>query len=246
MIRWYLNLQYYPTQRQQAMDEKIAYLERIPVLSSLNHEELEAVGHQTRLVEYREGHLFFMPEDPSEVMFILKQGRVQLYRMSPDGRKLIVAILQPGAIFGHMALIGQRLHNTYAQALDDCVICVWQREEVERLLVQKPETALNFIQAVGQRLSQAEERLAETTFHQVPQRLASLLLQLDVQHGETGIIEGYTHQYLADMLGTYRETATQILNTFKQDELLELGRKRITIVNREKLVGVAKNGNGGP
>jgi len=227
------------------MDEKIEYLEQIPVLSDLTPSELAAVGHQTRLVEYRAGHLFFMPQDPSEVMFILKQGRVQLYRMSEDGRKLTVAILQPGAIFGHMALIGQRLHNTYAQALDDCIICIWQREEVERLLIQKPETALNFIEAVGQRLAQAEERLAETTFHQIPQRLASLLLQLDAQQGETGVIGGYTHQYLADMLGTYRETATQILNAFKQDHLLELGRKRIKIVDRDGLVEVAKNGYGG-
>lgn len=221
------------------MTEKIEYLEQVDVFQHLTQADLEAIDHQTHMVEYRADHIFYMPDDDSEAMFILKRGRVQLYRMSEDGRKLIVSILHPGAIFGHMEMIGQQLHQTYAQALDDCLICIWHREEVARMLMQRPDTAMQFMAAIGQRLLQVEERLAQATFKLIPQRLASLLLQLEDHHGEDGVIKGYTHQYLADMLGTYRETTTQILNEFKQREVLELGRKQIRIMDRSLLTAIA-------
>jgi CRP-like cAMP-binding protein len=222
------------------METKSAYLKRTNVLQDLSAKEIDAIGHDTRLVKYPARHLFYMPDDPGEVMFILKEGRVQLYRMSPDGRKLVVAIMQPGAIFGHMALIGQRLHNTYAQALDDCTICVWNRQSVETVLSEKPQVALRFLDAVGQRLSQAEERLSEITFKHVPARLAGLLLRLGADNGNTRELTGFTHQYLADMLGTYRETVTQILNDFKSQNLIEVSRKRIQLLDLTGLAQIAE------
>ena len=220
------------------METKSAYLQRTNVLQDLSAKEIDDIGHGTRLVKYPAGHLFYMPDDPGEVMFILKEGRVQLYRISPDGRKLVVAIMQPGAIFGHMALIGQRLHQTYAQALDDCTICVWNRESVEAVLAEKPRVALRFLDAVGQRLLQAEERLTEITFKHVPARLASLLLRLSAENGNTSELTGFTHQYLADMLGTYRETVTQTLNDFKSAALIKVSRKHIRLLNRAKLTEI--------
>lgn len=209
--------------------DKSQYLSNVDILRDLSHEELEAIGLQTRLVEHQAGHLFYMPQDPGEVLFILKAGRVQLYRISPDGRKLIIAVLLPGAIFGQMALVGQGLHNTYAEALDDCTICVWSRENVELALRQNPRVALRFLDAVGQRLTEAENRLAEVTFKRLPARLASLLLRLIDTEGQECELRGYTHQHLADILGTYRETVTQILNEFREHGLIDTGRKCIVI-----------------
>lgn len=211
--------------------KKTDYLGAVDVLQGLSHTEIEHVSGQTRLVDYKAEHIFYMPDDPGEVLFILKKGRVQLYRMSPDGRKLVYAILQAGAMFGHMALIGQHLHQTYAQAIDDCVICIWNREQVEQTFIEKPQVAFRFLEAVGHRLAQVEERLAEVTFQPIATRLASLLLRLDHQAGGTGMLTGYTHQYLADMLGTYRETTTQTLNQFKAQALIRTGRKTIEILD---------------
>lgn len=217
--------------------KKTDYLNQVTALKDLSSAEIEEVSHQTHMVEYKREHIFYMPDDPGEVLFILKKGRVQLYRISPDGRKLIFAVLHPGAIFGHMALIGQHLYQTYAQALDDCTICVWNREQVEQAFVEKPQIAFRFLEALGNRLGQVEERLAEVTFQPIPTRLAGLLIRLD-QHGDqTGKLNGYTHQYLADMLGTYRETTTQVLNQFKSQSLIRIGRKTIEILD---VVGLEK------
>ena len=221
------------------MDTKANYLSQVNVLQDLSPDELQAVGYNTRLVNCGAGHLFYMPDDPGEVLFILKVGRVQLYRMSSDGRKLVVAVMRPGAIFGHMSLVGQGLHHTYAQAVDDCTICIWSREAVETLLHNNPQVALRFLDAVGQRLAQAEARLTDITFKRIPARLAGLLLQISAENEDSTELRGYTHQYLADMLGTYRETVTQTLNEFKAQGLVELSRKRIGILEAAILSDVA-------
>jgi CRP/FNR family cyclic AMP-dependent transcriptional regulator len=222
------------------MSHKTNYLESVGAFRDLSSAEVEAIGQNTTLMHYRARHLFYLPEDPGEALFILKEGRVQLYRMSPDGRKFIMAILGPGAIFGQMALVGQRMHNTFAEALDDCVICVWSRAEVEQVLIRKPQVALRFLEAVGQRLFMAEQRLEEVTFKRIPARMAALVLQLDGEQGQQGIVKGYTHQYFADMLGTYRETVTQTLNEFKERRLLHIGRKSLEIVDYQGLRRLAE------
>lgn len=219
--------------------KKTDYLNQINELQDLSSDEIEEVSNQTHMVEYKREHIFYMPDDPGEVLFILKKGRVQLYRMSPDGRKLVFIILHPGAIFGHMALVGQHLYHTYAQAVDDCTICIWNREQVEQAFIQKPQIAFRFLEAVGERLGQVEERLAEVTFDPISTRLAILLLRLDRNGDGTGKLTGYTHQYLADMLGTYRETTTQILNQFKGQSLIRIGRKTIEILDEAGLKQIA-------
>ena len=222
------------------MDQKKTdYLNQVDALQDLSDVEIEQVSDQTYLVDHRSGHIFYMPDDPGDVLFILKKGRIQLYRMSPDGRKLIFAILQPGAIFGDMALVGQHLHQTYAQAIDDCTICVWNRKQVEEMFIDKPQIAFRFLEAVGNRLTQVEERLADVTFQPIATRLATLLLHLDREGDSTGKLSGYTHQYLADMLGTYRETTTQILNQFKAQSLIQTGRKTIDILDKGGLERIA-------
>jgi CRP-like cAMP-binding protein len=224
---------------QKIMSQKSVYLSQIEVLKDLSPSQLDHVDNDTLLLDCPAGHLFYMPEDEGEVLFFLKKGRVQLYRISPDGRKLIFAVLNPGAIFGHMVLIGQGLHQTYAQALDDVTICIWNREKVESALKSNPEMALRFLAAVGERLTQTEERLADVTFKHLPARLAALLLHL-CDENKTCDLLGYTHQHLADMLGVYRETITQLLNGWKNDNLIELSRKRIRILDAAVLEDIAQ------
>ena len=220
--------------------DKIGYLKMVDVFQDLTEEEIEEIDRATTMSSCRRGKIFYMPEDTSEVLFLLKQGRVQLYRISPDGKKLVIATIGPGAVFGEMALIGQGMHNTFAEATEDCVLCVMSREDVERLLVTKPKVALRIFEALGDRLKETEARLEELAFKGIPARLASLLLQLADERG-SDTITGMTHQDLGEQIGTYRETTTQTLNAFKADGLIEIGRKRIKILDREGLQRIAES-----
>jgi CRP/FNR family transcriptional regulator, cyclic AMP receptor protein len=222
------------------LSEKFGYLKMVDVFQDLTEQEIEEIDRATTMTTCRRGKIFYMPEDTSEVLFLLKQGRVQLYRISPDGKKLVIATIGPGSIFGEMALIGQGMHNTFAEATEDCVLLIMSREDVEHLLVTKPKVALRIFEALGTRLKETEARVEEIAFKGIPARLASLLLQLSGERG-TSTITGLTHQDLGERIGTYRETTTQTLNMFKSEGLIDIGRKRITILDTEGLREVAES-----
>ena len=220
--------------------EKFGYLQMVDVFQDLTEAEIEEIDRATTMSACRKGKIFYMPEDTTEVLFLLKQGRVQLYRISPDGKKLVIATIGPGSIFGEMALIGQGMHNTFAESIEECVLCVMSRDDVEQLLMSKPMVALRIFEVMGRRLREAETRLEEIATKGIPARLASLLLQLAEEKGSDMIV-GLTHQDLGEQIGTYRETTTQTLNSFKTQGLIEIGRKRITILDHEALERVAES-----
>lgn len=214
--------------------QKLNYLSSIQVFRDLSPTELADMDRQITMSTCEPGKIFYMPEDSGEVLFLLKKGQVQIYRLAPNGKKLVVATLGPGAIFGEMSLVGQGMHNTFAEAVDECVLCVMSRADVERLMREKPDVAYRFFETMGDRVSQLEARLENIAFRSIPARLADLLLRLALENGGSEII-GYTHQDFSEMLGTYRETITQTLNDFKAQGLIEIGRKRIQLIDRSRL-----------
>ncbi len=222
-------------------DTKLTYLSNIQIFQDLSQSELEEMDRQITMSTCESGRIFYMPEDTGEVLFLLKKGRVQLYRISPSGKKLVVSTLGPGTIFGEMSLVGQGMHNTFAEAVEECLLCVMSRPDVERLMREKPQVAFRFVEALGGRLTSLESRLEEIAFKSIPSRLASLLLRLADEQEDGSVVSGYTHQDLGEILGTYRETITQTLNDFKADGLVEISRKRVEILDRESLDFLAES-----
>lgn len=224
----------------QVDGNKITYLSNIQVFRDLSPHELAEMDRKLTMSTCESGKIFYMPNDSGEVLFLLKKGRVQLYRIAPNGKKLVVATLGPGSIFGEMSLVGQGMHNTFAQAVNECVLCVMSRSDVERLMHEKPDVAFRFVQALGSRLTELETRLEDIAFKSIPSRLASLIIDLEKQQGAVGVVKGYTHQDFSEMLGTYRETVTQTLNEFKADGFIDTGRKQIQLLDHSSLQALAE------
>jgi CRP-like cAMP-binding protein len=222
------------------MDEKLGYLSDVDLFRDLSDRDMAELDRMTTITTVARGRVFYQPEDVGEVLFLVKQGQVQLYRISPEGKKLVIATLGPGTLFGEMALLGQQMHNAFAEALDECLILVMSRADLERLILNKPLVGLRMLEITGRRLNDAEARLEDMAFKGIPARLASLLLRLSVERNSSDIT-GLTHQDLAETIGTYRETATQVLNDMKAQGLIEIGRKRITIKDPERLAEVANS-----
>ncbi len=210
---------------------KLEALQDIEIFRDLSRHEVAELDRQITMSTCRAGRVFYGPQDHGQVLFLLKRGRVQIYRISPEGKKLVIAQLGPGAIFGEMSLVGQGMHNSFAEALEDCTLCVMSRADLERMLLEKPRVALRFMEAMAHRLRAAESQLEEIAFRSIPARLASLLLRLAGEQDRGTRVEGYTHQDLAEMVGTYRETATQTLNQLKARGWIEIERKRIHLLD---------------
>ena len=214
---------------------KIRALSEIEIFQDLTEQDMAQMDRTTTMSTCDPGRVFYGPEEAGEVLFLLKKGRVQLYRLSPEGKKLVVSILEPGAIFGEMSLIGQGMHNTFAEAIEECTLCVMSRLDVEQLLVNKPQVGLRIMEVMARRLKEAESKLEDMAFKSIPARLASLLIKLSASQSTNGDVDGYTHQDLAEMIGTYRETTTQTLNDFKNQGWINIERKRIEILDQPAL-----------
>jgi CRP/FNR family transcriptional regulator, cyclic AMP receptor protein len=219
-------------------EKKLTYLSTIEIFRDLSFRDLQEMDRQFTMTTCAPGKIFYMPEETGEVLFLLKKGRVQLYRLSLEGKKIVVATLGPGAVFGEMSLVGQGMYNTYAEAAGECVLCVMSRPDVERLMRERPQVALRIVEALGNRLVETERQLEEVAFKSIPARLASLLLRLADRQGGDEVTD-YTHQDFAEMLGTYRETITQVLNDLRAQGLLQTGRKQVTLLDRAGLERVA-------
>jgi CRP/FNR family transcriptional regulator, cyclic AMP receptor protein len=214
-----------------ALRNKIGYLSMMELFRDLSPAEMREIDRATRMQTCIAGRVFYSPNDTGEVLFLLKKGAVQIYRMSPEGRKLVITHLPQYSFFGEMSCIGQGMYDTFAEATEESLICTMSRHDVERLVLSKPKIALRILEAVGKRVVEAERQLEEIAFKGLIPRLASLLLR----EVEDNVITGLSHQDIAERLGVYRETVTSALNELKTAGLIEIGRKRITIANRPRL-----------
>lgn len=239
--------------RHEPVADKLSYLRDTDIFRDLDHAEVEALGKRAPMQRVPAGTVFFSPEQAAEVLFILKEGHVRLYRLSPEGKALTTAVLEPGTIFGEMAMLGQRLHQSYAEALNPCLLCLMSREDVKGMLLSDPRVATRIAEILGQRLISAEQRLSDFAFKNLPQRMASLLLQLArppkarLFRSVSGPPEvRFTHEALAEMIGTYRETATKILGEFRAQGLIDLKRGCVVLVDEAGLRAFSEYGAGGP
>ena len=218
---------------------KVAYLSETDLFQDMDARELEQLERGTAMTTCQRGTVFYTPGETGEVLFILKKGRVNLYRMTAEGKKLVTATVEPGTVFGEMSMIGQGMVDSFAEASEDCTLCVMSRTDVERLIREQPSVSLRLLQLLATRLDAAEERLADVAYKSVPARIATTLLRLS---GDAGNAVKLSHQDIADMVGTYRETATRILNELRAEGLIELKRMHIDIVDAGRLEDVAADG----
>lgn len=164
-------------------------------------------------------------------MFLLKKGAVQIYRLSAEGRRLVIARLKPYSFFGEMSILGQGMYDSFAEAEEESVLCAMSRRDVQRHIFSRPKVVLRILKTVGERMVEVEQMLEDAAFKGLVPRIASLLLR----EAAGSEVKDMSHQEIADRLGVYRESATMALNEMKLAGLIETGRRRIAILDRKRL-----------
>ena len=171
---------------------------------------------------------------------MLQRGRVRVYKTT-DGRELTLAVVESGTVFGEMALTAQQLQGAYAQALESTEVSIMHREDLERLILEKPQVGLRITHLLSERLRRYESRLEDITLKGIPARLAGVILNLVESEGlVTGqsnvrIPTHYTHQRLGTMIGTNREAVTRAFAQLQDRGAVELRRRLIWVTNIEAL-----------
>lgn len=198
-------------------------------------EEMVLVESMTTMQSFAKRRILYTPGETGEALFLLRKGAVQIYRLSPEGRKLVIAHLLPYSFFGEMSCIGQGMYDAFAEATEDSLVITMNCADLERLLMSKPQVALRILEAFGKRVIEAEQQLEDIAFKGLVARIASLLLR----EAEDDEVKGLAHRDIAERLGVYRETATNGLNELKASGIITIGRKRISITDRERLKSIA-------
>jgi len=193
----------------------------------------KAVGESFTVRSFAAGETVTKPEEMDCSLFLVASGRVQLYRVTPDGRRFVIATLGSGSLFGEDSLLGGDAPDTYAVALEPCTIWTMPRQEALELSSREAMFGFGLIQAMGHRLMEAENRLEQMAYSTISARLAALLLELG--NSDKDNVVHATHQELADMLGTWRETISKTLQDFRRRELVASGRRQLRLLDREGL-----------
>ena len=222
-----------------SIEEEVELLRTVDILEPLSDEELEALARRSPDDHLQAGEIFYTPNDTSEKLFILKRGRVRLYR-STDGREFTLAIVEAGTVFGEMALTAQRLQGAYAQAMEPSILITMSREELEHLILQKPEVGLQIAHLLSERLRHQEIRLEDANTKDVHARLASIIVLLVGSEGVRSasgyrIPAHHTHQQLADMIGANREAVTRAFGLLQDEGIVELRRRLIYVMDLQAL-----------
>jgi CRP/FNR family cyclic AMP-dependent transcriptional regulator len=223
--------------------EDVWCMSEVDIFADLSEAEMAVIAGAAPERQFVPAELLYSPQQEMETLFILKQGRVRIFRVSPDGRALTTAIITPGTIFGEMMLLGQQMHDNFAEALEKVTVCVLSRADVQRFLLSDARIAARISEILGNRVSQLERRLCDSVFKSVPQRIATTLRLLADQEQRGPLRHGLhislTHEQLAALAGTSRETTTKILNEYADQGLLRLGRGKITILDLPRLASEA-------
>ncbi len=220
-------------------DDRVWCMSEVDIFCDLDEREMDAMSEAAPMKAYGAGDMVYTPHRPLEALFILKKGRIRIFRVSADGRALTTAIVEPGTIFGEMVIVGQQMHDSFAEAIDSVVVCVMTKSDVQRLLLGDPRIAARISETLGRRLGELEQRLSDAVFKSVPERIATTLVTLAGTRSSRplgrGIQVKLTHEQLAALAGTSRETTTKVLNEYADQGLVTLGRGRITVHSLDRL-----------
>ncbi len=201
------------------------------------HNDDPSFGKHVRMRSFRPNEVVADAAALKREMFVLMQGKINLVCPNHEGRRLVIGSLGPAAIFGEGALNRPQEANVFAEAEDEVAVWSIPAAEARNMTLQYPILGWGMLQTYGRRLLQVEDRLEDVAYKKLPERLAALLVELCNDVDE--VIQGVSHQVLADRLGTYRETVSAILRDFKRQGLVELGYRRIGVRDVEKLKEIA-------
>jgi CRP-like cAMP-binding protein len=220
-------------------DEEVELLSSVDLFDSLSEEEIRVLLRENSDVRLGEGEIFYAPWEQGGKLFVLKKGRMRLYR-TEGTREFTLEVVDAGTVFGEMAFTPHRLRESFARATEPSVVFAMERAAVERLIQENPQVGIRIISLLSERLHYYETRMEDVTLKEVPARLASLILFLTESEGvqipgEIRIPTSYTHEHLGTMIGANREAVTRAFGRLQDEGVLQIRRRLIYVDDVEAL-----------
>jgi CRP/FNR family transcriptional regulator len=224
-----------------SLEEKVRLLSMVDIFEALSHEELEELAHLAHDTHLGQGEDLHTRQAGGGKLYALKEGRIQLYVTLPNAGEATLSVVEGGSIFGEMVLTDGRLgEEVSARALVPSLVCALKTEDVQHLIESNPQVGLAMVRLLSERLREAEVRLAELAYQQVPARLANLILRLSATEGimtreGIRIPTPYTHRQLGTMIGANREAVTRAMIGLREVGAVKIVERCIHLTDHEAL-----------
>ncbi|CAN7196427.1 Crp/Fnr family transcriptional regulator [Paenibacillus sp. LjRoot153] len=218
----------------------VPLLQHIPLFQELAEEDLIGIAPLFTEKKVKKGTILFVEGDAGEELFLIHTGVVKIYRLD-EAKEIILALFRDGDFFGEMSLISSGLtRSATAEAMQSCTLYVLNRTAFTDFMEKSPRLCLKLLETTMQRLRHANDQIYDLTFLGVRSRIIKTIIRLSEQHGSAtpnGILINVklTHQQLANLVGTVRESVTKVLQELLDDEFIFIDKKLITLRNIEAI-----------
>lgn len=216
------------------------YLRQISIFSGLKDEFLEKIHSISIFRKYGKGRIIIMEGEPGEAFFYIRSGLIKIYKVSKDGREHILHILNEGHIFAEVTLFNRTVYPATAEVIEDSEIGIIKNADLEKVIMENPESALQLIKYLNKRLVEAHMKIRNLALYDTYGRTAQALAKLAEDYGKRTSkgIEldlAISRQELANIVGTTRETVIRVLAALKKEHSVDIDRNSITILDMEKI-----------
>ncbi len=223
------------------MPETFWHLSKCDLFRQLHPDELRRMETASRTRKVKRGETVYLPADAADGVLLVASGRIKICHMTNEGKQSILVFVEPGEIFGELAVVDPTIRQEHAEAVEATQIVLIPREEVVRVMRAHPELTMGITKLIGVRRRRVERRLRNLLFHSNRERLVHLLLELLEQYGRPADDYGYdlsiklSHQEMANIIGSTRETVTVVLGELQREGLIEIARRRVKILQLDRL-----------
>lgn len=214
--------------------QESSYLRQVSFFAELAEEDIAQLMSAAKRRTFRSGEVIFHRDDPGQVLYMIKEGKVKICIISPDGQEISLAVLGKGEYFGEFTLLDSLPRSADAIALERAECYTLQRADFHNAIMKNPKIAIKVMEALTRRLRNTDQMVEDLIFLDVYGRVAKKLLELAEAHGvktEQGVLIDVrlTQQELASMVGASRESVNKVMGYFTEKDFISTDKHRITL-----------------
>ena len=214
-------------------------LKRVTLFEALNDEEFDALSDVALSMVFPEDRVVIKAEDEGDTLFVISRGQVKVSIVSKDGREVILSILAEGDFFGEMSLLDGHPRSANVTTMQETDLLMVRRADFLRLVMNTPQIAIKLLSVLAGRLRKTDRKIEGLALSDVTGRITQTLLQLAEDQGvpyPDGVLirNRPTHQDLANMSGTTRETVSRVLKRLENQSYIVHKNKDLLIVGLDR------------
>lgn len=215
-------------------------LQHVPILSGITDKELSKIAKKAVRKNYKKDTYLFMENAKGDELYLIISGLIKIHKSDNTGKIKTLTYVKAGDFIGEMALLDDEVRSASAQAVEDTEVLTLSHRNFRDFIIDNPAIALKIMKTLSVRLRETNKEIEDLTFRNLPGRVASCLLKLAEKYGKPAkagrrIDMKFTHQELADIIGTAREVVTSTLSAFKKAGAIEMNQHYIILTDENEL-----------